>query len=59
MDTDAGKGTGTTQRHEQVLKNYNMKRQVRHQYDTGTTQIRYGYNTLNEASVHPQNNKET
>ena len=29
--------TGIIWRHEQFLKNYNLKRLIRHQYNTGTT----------------------
>ena len=39
MDTD----TGTIYRHEQFLKNYNMIRQIGHNYNTGMTQIQHGY----------------
>ena len=47
------KGMGTTQQHEQFLKNYNMKQPVQHQYNTGTTWIQHRYVTLNEVSVLP------
>ena len=37
--------TGTIWRHEQILKNYNLKKTI-------TTPIKYWYNTLNEMYVH-------
>ena len=44
---DTNKGEGTTQQHEQFLKNYNMKQQVRH------TRIPHKYGTRNKG-LHPR-----
>ena len=54
-DTNIGMlmDTGTTQKYEQFLKTYDMKRLIQHQYGTGITKLRHVYDILNEISILP------
>ena len=44
---------GTIRKHEQFLKNYDVKQLIQYQYDTGTTQVQHEYDILNEVSIFP------
>ena len=44
-------GTGTIQRHEQFLKNYNKIRLIGYCYNMSTIHIRHRYDTPNEVSL--------